>query len=29
MANIPAAGPSGLPETGERAFAVNGDQRLL
>src|SRR5215204_1499875 len=29
MANIPAAGPSGLPEAGERAFAVNGDQRLL
>ena len=29
MANIPAAGPSGLPETGERAFAANGDQRLL
>ena len=29
MANIPAAGQSGLPETGERAFAVNGDQRLL
>src|SRR5215218_7593255 len=29
MANIPAAGQSALPETGERAFAVNGDQRLL
>src|SRR5215208_2737347 len=29
MANIPAAEQSGLPETGERAFAVNGDQRLL
>src|SRR5215216_4679125 len=29
MANVPAAGQSGLPETDERAFAVNGDQRLL
>src|SRR5512132_4345181 len=29
MANVQAAGQSGLPETGERAFAVNGDQRLL
>jgi hypothetical protein len=29
MANIQAAGQSGLPETGGRAFAVNGDQRLL
>jgi hypothetical protein len=29
MANVPAAGPSGLPEAGERGFAVNGDQRLL
>ena len=29
MANVQAAGQSGLPETGGRAFAVNGDQRLL
>src|SRR5215211_6804083 len=29
MANVPAAGQSGLPETGERGFAVNGDQGLL
>src|ERR671912_562989 len=29
MANVRAAGQSGLPEAGERAFAVNGDQRLL
>jgi hypothetical protein len=29
MANVQAAGQSGVPETGERAFAVNGDQRLL
>jgi hypothetical protein len=29
MANVQAAGQSGLPETGERAFAVDGDQRLL
>jgi hypothetical protein len=29
MANVQAAGQSGLPETGGRALAVNGDQRLL
>ena len=29
MANVQAAGQSGGPEAGERAFAVNGDQRLL
>jgi hypothetical protein len=29
MANVQAAGQSGAPEAGERAFAVNGDQRLL
>ena len=29
MANVQAGGPSGGPEAGERAFAVNGDQGLL
>jgi hypothetical protein len=29
MANVPATGQSGLPEAGERGFAVTGDQRLL